>query len=142
MILEMQPCVPQETARQLSPLTLAYIGDGVHTLLTRASYLDQKLKVNDLHRLCTDEINAHAQCRALARIQVFLTEEEKEMVRRGRNAHPHHNAPHSASVQEYSAATALETLYGYLFITGQGERLEKLFSLGRESRTEPCPEHN
>ena len=137
----MQPCVPLETARRMNPLTLAYIGDGVHTLLTRASNLEYVQRVNDLHRLCTDEVNAQAQCRTLSRIQVFLNEDEREVVRRGRNVHAHHGTPHSASVHEYSAATALEALYGYLFITGQGERLEKLFFLGKETRDDACPKH-
>ena len=62
---------------------------------------------------------------------VGLTPEEAEIVRRGRNAHARHGAPRSATPDAYSAATALEALYGYLFLTGQANRLEQLDLIGR-----------
>jgi ribonuclease-3 family protein len=139
MTLKMEPCAPFEAARQMNPLALAYIGDAVHALLSRTSRLEKALRLSDMHRLCTAEVNAQAQCRALQRIQDRLTPEEADIVRRGRNAHPHHSVPHSASSQEYSAATALEALYGYLFITGQAGRLQDLFEIGREEEESACP---
>ena len=62
----------------------------------------------------------------MQRILPLLSEEEAAVVRRGRNAHPHHSAPKSASAGEYAGATGLEALLGYLYVTGQGERLKEL----------------
>ena len=124
---------PQETdrVRRMSPLELAFVGDGVHMLLTRVLLCDRDRRPNDLQRLSSLEVNANAQAAALEKILPRLTDEEQDIVRRGRNAHAHHSAPRSASPDAYSAATALEALYGYLFLTGQAERLEMLDLIGR-----------
>ena len=71
-------------------------------------------------------MNAVSQARALQRVTPLLTEEEAEIARRGRNAHAHHGAPRAASPQEYAWATGLEALLGYLFLTGQTDRLAEL----------------
>lgn len=122
----LSPGLPPEKARQLSPLQLAYVGDSVHALLVRTYLIGAELKVRDMHLCANQAVNAASQARALQRILPLLTEEESAIVRRGRNAHPHHSAPKSASTGEYAGATGLEALLGYLYLTGATDRLEFL----------------
>ena len=72
-------------------------------------------------------VKAHAQAEILKRLETDLTEEEKEIVRRGRNTQTHHIAK-NASMQDYMYATAFEALIGYLYLTGQEKRLEKILN--------------
>lgn len=118
--------LPPEKARQLSPLQLAYVGDSVHALLVRTYLIGAGLKVRDMHLCANQAVNAASQARALQQILPLLTEEESAIVRRGRNAHPHHSAPKSASTGEYAGATGLEALLGYLYLTGAMDRLDFL----------------
>ena len=111
----------------LSPLQLAYVGDSVHALLVRTHLLHKNLLVRDMHRASNEAVSAVSQAKELARLLPMLSEEETAIVRRGRNAHPHHAAPKSASTGEYAGATGLEALLGYLFLTGQTDRLLTLF---------------
>ena len=120
-----------EQARLLSPLTLAFVGDSVHTLLTRQSLCDPERAPDALHRLATAQVKASAQAESLTRILPLLSSEESEIVRRGRNAHTHHGAPRHASQCDYCQSTALEALYGYLYLTGQFARLRGLNEAGR-----------
>lgn len=115
-----------EEAQMLSPLQLAYIGDSVHALMVRGALMARNLPVKVMHRLSIDSVNAVSQCRAVNRLLPLLTQQETEMYRRGRNAHAHHAGPKSATVMEYAAATGLETLLGFLYLTGQLERLSEL----------------
>lgn len=131
MKLTLGDALPNEKARLLSPLELAFVGDSVHTLLTRVRIADRTRRPNDLHRLSAEEVNASAQADQLARILPHLTDEEADIVRRGRNARPHHAAPHAFSPDLYRASTALEALYGYLFLTGSDERLSYLDDIAR-----------
>ena len=121
---ETSPRMTAEEARLLSPLQLAFVGDAVHALMVRTEALKKDLKVHDLHLLCTRAVNAVSQAQAMQRVTPFLTEEEAEIARRGRNAHAHHGAPRAASPQEYAWATGLEALLGYLYLDGQEERLQ------------------
>ncbi|MBQ8792453.1 MAG: ribonuclease III, partial [Clostridia bacterium] len=72
------------------------------------------------------------QAKALENIKPFLTDEEKEIVRRGRNAKPKHQAK-NASQADYSYATAFEVLIGYLHLSGQSERLKEILQLSMKS---------
>ena len=110
----------------LSPLQLAFVGDSVHALLVRTALTESSLKVRDMHAQATGAVNAVAQNKALARLLPHLTADEIAIVKRGRNAHPHHSAPKSASTGEYAGATGLEALLGYLFLIGDDERLLQL----------------
>lgn len=123
-------------ARMLGPLQLAYIGDGVHDLYVRAMLLAEGLSVHNLHRRATGLVCAHAQARWLAGIAPLLTEEEAEVARRGRNAHARHAAPKHADPAEYTQSTALEALWGYLYLSGQGDRLETLLRAGLTAVTQ------
>lgn len=122
-------------ARLLNPLQLAYMGDTVWELMVRAFLMETGHNVHKLHKLATGQVNAGAQAQAAARLAPYLTAEEQELVRRGRNAHARHSAPRNQNPADYSSATGLETLMGFLYLTGQAERLRELFRLSRE--TEP-----
>ena len=126
MVTDFSPDLPPEEARMLSPLQLAYVGDSVHALLARTRLLQKNLLVRDMHRAANEAVSAVSQARELQRILPLLSEEEAAVVRRGRNAHPHHSAPKSASVGEYAEATGLEALLGYLYLTGQSGRIREL----------------
>ena len=113
----------------MSPLQLAYVGDSVYDLMVRTHLLKADRKLRVLHHDATCLVNAAAQARALAAIMGQLTEEEADLVRRGKNAHARHQAPRSATTADYSASTALEALFGYLYISRQEERLCALFDI-------------
>ena len=119
-------------ARMLNPLQLAYIGDGVWELLVRSRLIYMGRSARHVHKDAVACVNAHAQSEAFRRIEEMLTEEEADVARRGRNAHAHHAAPKNQDAADYRAATALEALIGYLYLTGQEERLLTLFKCSQE----------
>lgn len=132
------PLMSDRDARMLSPQRLAYIGDAVHDLFVRTELVLSGAKEGDMHRSAVARVRAGAQAQALARIQPLLTEEEADVVRRGRNAHAHHGAPKRTNPAEYKQATGLEALLGYLYLTGRRERLATLYDAMWEEET--CPE--
>ncbi len=113
----------------VSPLIWAYVGDGVYELYIR-TYLTNttKLKPHKLHIESIKYVKAGAQAEILEKLMGYLTEEEKEIVKRGRNAENHH-LPKNATVQEYMYSTAFEALIGYLYLTKQDERLKEVLEL-------------
>ena len=114
---------------QLSPLVWAYIGDCVYEVFIRTNLVNNSTaKPHRLHIETIKYVKAKAQADILARIKDSLTEKEKEIVRRGRNAENHHVAK-NASVAEYSQATAFESLIGYLYLTKQDERLKEILTM-------------
>jgi len=111
---------------QLSPLTLAYVGDTVYDLYIRTELvLETKATPNGLHKMASARVCAAAQAEAARRILPLLTEEELCIYKRGRNSHPG-TQPKHAKLADYLAATGLEALIGYLYLTGQDERLHRL----------------
>ncbi len=112
----------------ISNLGLAHLGDGVYELMVR-SYLVLKGKATNkgLHRATVGYVAAPAQAKAAKVIVDKLSDEEQEVFRRGRNASPH-TIPQNASREEYATATALETLFGWLYLQGRTERLNELFT--------------
>ena len=111
--------------KQLSPLVLAYVGDAYFHLFVRTRLLSyEQGKVQALHSFSAQIVSAVWQCRAYQGIEEMLTEEEKGIYRRGRNAKSH--APRSASVAEYHASTGFEALLGSLYLTEQHERLYEI----------------
>ena len=123
------PLTPRE-ANQKNPLSLAFVGDTVWDLLIRQRLLESSARVNLLHRRAVALVNAGAQAEACLRVEPHLTPEEAEVLRRGCNAHARHNAPKNQDPVAYSRATGLETLLGYLYLSGQGERIVELFDIG------------
>lgn len=119
----------KEEVNLLSPLTWAYVGDCVYELFIRTKLVEEtNLKPHALHIKAIQCVKAKAQAEVLLAIQEKLTEEEKDIVRRGRNAENHH-LPKNANVQEYMYSTAFEALIGYLYMTKQEERLKEIFDL-------------
>lgn len=114
---------------QLSPLVWAYVGDCVYELYVR-TYLVETTKLNPhkLHIEAIKYVKAGAQCKALETIMDKLTEEEKDIVRRGRNAQNHH-LPKNSNVQEYMYSTAFEGLIGYLYLSKRFERVKEIINL-------------
>ena len=119
-------------ARMLNPLQLAYIGDGVWELLVRSRLIYMGRSARHIHKDAVACVNARAQAEAFRRVEAMLTEDEADVARRGRNAHAHHAAPKNQDAADYRAATALEALIGYLYLTGQEERLLLLFKSSQE----------
>ena len=113
-------------------LTLAYIGDTVWDLLIRSRLMHRRLNVRHMHQAAVGGVNAQAQARALSRLEANLSETEQEMVRRGRNSHAKHPCPKNQDPADYQAATGLEALVGYLYLTGQEDRLMELFKLSQQ----------
>ena len=117
----------EQGARLLNPLQLAYVGDSVWDLLVRQQLIRQRISVRHLHRSAVTQVNAAAQAQALQRILPLLSPEEETVMLCGRNAHAHHAAPRHQQLADYKAATALEALIGYLYLSGQDSRLRQLF---------------
>ncbi len=110
----------------MSPLIWAYVGDSVYELYIRTHLTNTtKLKPHKLHIESIKYVKAGAQAKILEKLMDELTEQEKEIVKRGRNAENHH-LPKNATVQEYMYSTAFEALIGYLYLTKQDERLKEL----------------
>lgn len=113
----------------MSPLTWAYVGDGVYELFVRTHLVNTtRLKPHMLHIESIKYVKADAQVKMLNKIQEQLTDEEKDIVRRGRNADNHH-LPKNSTVEEYSYSTAFEALIGYLYLTKQDERLKEILNI-------------
>ncbi len=119
---------PEEEINLLSPLTWAYVGDCVYELYIRTNLVNTtNLKPHKLHIETIKHVKAKAQAKLLEEIHEKLTDEEKDIVRRGRNAESHH-LPKNANVQEYRYATAFEALLGYLYLTKQFKRLKEILN--------------
>lgn len=113
----------------MSPLTWAYVGDGVYELFIRTHLINTtKLKPHMLHIEAIKYVKADAQVKILNKIQDKLNDEEKDIVRRGRNAENYH-VPKNSTVEEYSYSTAFEALIGYLYLTKQDERLKEILNM-------------
>ena len=121
--------------RELNPLQMAYIGDTVHDLYVRSMLVAQGAAVGKMHKQAIRMVSAFAQARMLEAIEPELTEQEADIARRGRNAQAKHAAPKNADPADYAHATGLEALWGYLYLSGQSERLDALMKLAL-TRTE------
>lgn len=115
---------------EYNPLTLAFIGDAVYELLVRERLVSKgSCPVKKLHSDAVEWVCCKAQSSALTEtLWSELTEEEKAVALRGRNAHVGH-VPKNASVADYHGATALETLFGYLYLKQETERIRVLFEM-------------
>ncbi|MCU6711641.1 ribonuclease III [Paenibacillus sp. J5C_2022] len=114
--------LPKKTGL-MNPVALAYMGDAVFELLVRQYLLSlPNHKSHHLHQEATKLVSAKAQRLLLERVQPLLTEEEADIVRRGRNAKSG-APPKNADPADYRQATALECLVGYLYYEGRFDRL-------------------
>jgi ribonuclease-3 family protein len=119
---------------ELSDITtpaLAYLGDSVLEVCVRTYLVTERGLSTSAHlnKASLDFVRASAQSEAVERMEPYLSEAEASVYRRGRNM-GHGNVPKSASPAEYRRATGMETLFGYLHLTGQSERMDYLFRLG------------
>lgn len=118
----------QEAINGISNLGLAHLGDAVYELMVRSWLcLRGKATAKGLHKAAVHYVSAPAQAQRTERILPILTPEEQTVFRRGRNASPH-SIPQNASREEYQTATALEALFGWLYLKGEKDRLNELFA--------------
>jgi len=117
----------RDRLNQISTLGLAHIGDGVFELMVRSwLVLHGKATNRGLHKATVSYVAAPAQAKRVERILPMLSEEEQDVYRRGRNTNTN-SIPKAASREEYQAATALEALFGWLYLRGETDRLNELF---------------
>lgn len=121
-----------DAIRAISSIALAHLGDAVYELLVRTWLcVHGKATGKGLHRATVAIVCANKQAELSEKIQPLLTEEEHDVFRRGRNANVH-TVPHSADRATYQTATALEALFGWLYLRGEKERINELFSVMME----------
>ncbi|NLY86510.1 MAG: Mini-ribonuclease 3 [Tissierellia bacterium] len=125
---EMISNLSAEDIAMLSPLHLAYIGDAVYELFIRSYVLSKKIPVKELHKLSTEYVKAKAQADIVHNLEKYLTEDEKAIVIRGRNAKSNTVAK-NATVIDYKYATGFEALIGYLYLTENNTRIGEIFRL-------------
>jgi len=124
--------LPDDSIRAISSIGLAHLGDAVYELLVRTWLcVHGKATGKGLHRATIAIVCANKQAELSEKIQPLLTEEEHDVFRRGRNANVH-TVPHSADRATYQTATALEALFGWLYLRGEKERINELFSVMME----------
>lgn len=118
--------------RAYSPLTLAYIGDAIYDLIIRTIVVERANRpANKLHKTVVRYVNAGTQAQMIMALEEELTEEEKAVYHRGRNAKSYTSAK-NASIADYRKATGLEALFGYLYLQGKMDRLLMLVRLAFE----------
>ena len=122
--------LPEADMRSFSPLTLAYIGDCIYELVIRTMLIEAgNAPVNKLHKRASNLVKAAAQKDLFRSIENALSEEERTVFKRGRNAKSFTSAK-NASISEYRIATGFEALMGYLYLNNQLDRLVELVKLG------------
>lgn len=122
-----KPVMQSDELQAMSSLALAHMGDGVYEILVRGWLCTcGRGTCGNLHRETVALVRAEAQAAAMKKILPMLTEEEQAVYRRGRNAQVH-SIPKNASRSQYAQATALEALFGWLYLQGRLERINELF---------------
>lgn len=120
----------QIETKQMSPLVLAYIGDGVYDLAIRTYLLSLgNMPVNKINRHACRLVKAEMQSKLIGLLEEQLTPDELAIYKRGRNAKSYTSAK-NASIGDYRRATGFEALMGYLYLDGQYDRLTKLIDIG------------
>lgn len=119
----------------MNEIILAYIGDCVYELYVRNFSIGTgKARTRDLSRISAGFSKAASQADVLRRLEVFLSEEERKIVKRARNKKIT-SKPKNADPMDYKLATAFEALVGYLYLKGEVERMEAIIAaaiLGKE----------
>jgi ribonuclease-3 family protein len=116
--------------RTYSPLTLAYIGDSIYDLVIRSILVNKgNTPVNKLHQRASQVVKAQTQAAMILALMDELTDEEVDWYRRGRNSKPHTKAK-NASTMDYLEATGFEAVMGYLYLTGDMDRICELVTHG------------
>ncbi len=112
---------------QRNVLVLAYLGDAVFTLMVREFLIEKfNCKSNGLNKRANEIVCARNQAEILNQIKEDLTDDEMDIIKRARNSHTNNKAKNS-TLEEYNLATQFEALVGYWHLSGQKEKLEKMF---------------
>ena len=115
---------------QVSPLTLAYLGDAVYELMIRTLLVEESsAKAGALHQQAVRLVKAEKQSELVGILEEHFTEEEERVYKRGRNAKSPTSAK-NADIVDYRRATGLEAVFGYLYLKQDMERLCQLLKLG------------
>lgn len=118
---------------KISILGLAHVGDGVYELLVRSMLCQSgHTALLDLHKSTVKMVKASAQAAAAEKLLDVLDGDELAIYKRGRNAHVH-TVPKNADIGQYHAATGLEALFGWLYLQGKLERINRLFAVIMEN---------
>ena len=118
----------EKEAAQMSPVTLAFVGDAVYSLYVRERLaLDNGGRVSDLQRVAAKVVSAQGQSAFLEKLLPLYTEQENEIFRRGKNAKKATKSK-SASALEYNRSTGFEAVLGYLYLTGNDTRIRELLA--------------
>ncbi len=118
---------------KISILGLAHVGDGVYELLVRSMLCQSgHTALLDLHKSTVKMVKASAQAAAAEKLLNVLDGDELAIYKRGRNAHVH-TVPKNADIGQYHAATGLEALFGWLYLQGKLERINRLFAVIMEN---------
>ena len=121
-----------QQVKEITNLGLAHIGDGVYELLCRSYLISCGGKtVLKLHNATVELVKAPTQAKFAEKLKPYLTEEEMDYFRRGKNTHTR-TAPKSSTPQEYAKATGFECLFGALYLLGRKDRLMELFAICME----------
>ena len=122
----------EQDVRAYSPLTLAYMGDAIYDLIIRSVSVERANRsANDLHKKVIRYVKAETQAKMIQALQEELTEDEEAVYKRGRNAKSYTTAK-NATMSDYRKATGFEALMGFLYLTGQTDRLLYLVKRGIE----------
>ncbi len=121
-----------ENVTELSPGTLAFVGDAVYGLFVRTLLAGVNRPAGELHKMSLEYVAAPMQAQAFKKIEPLLTETEHDIFRRGRNLHVN-NVPKSATPAQYHTATGLECLFGFLYLSGNTDRAKELFAVISET---------
>ena len=118
-----------KSAKILNPQVLAFVGDGVYTMYVRNMIvLNNSGKSGELHKQTSLVVKAKSQSETIEKLLPLLTEDEMDVFKRGRNYKTQSTAKNS-SVQEYHRATGFEAVIGFLYLSGQAERLNEILKL-------------
>ncbi len=123
--------------KQYSPLSLAFVGDAVYEQFVRSKVIEENpdMPASKLYKETVKRVRAHAQSVSMNTVCDMLTEDELEMYKRGRNAKSV-TTPKNADITEYRRATGLETLVGYVYMTGNEDRLYEIMTAAYNAAAE------
>lgn len=123
----------ERQAAEVSPLVLAYVGDAVWELYVRSQLVAEwgtDSRVNELHGLAKQAVNAESQSAMVHALMEYLDDEERDVVRRGRNVRPGH-VPRTSGPANYRYATGFEALLGFLYLAGRTKRLGEVLACAK-----------
>lgn len=130
----------EQDLQRLSPAALAYVGDAVYELHVRIACLLPPKRIQDYHRQVVEQVRAESQAAQVRSLSIHLTEQEQDIVRRGRNAAQ--RGPRRVDAEIYRQATGLETLLGYLYLSNPGRLQELLAQMQPLQNLKPPPEES